>query len=112
MVFELGQLHLHACFGRTGASGENVENQLAAVEDFDVGGFLQVACLGRREVVIENDDIGLFGLDFRCKLGQFSFADVGSGDDFQAFLQKFAGNRGPGGGGEAAQLFQGVVAEP
>ena len=39
--------------------GEDVEDQLAAVEDLDLGRLFEVADLGRRQVVVEDDDVGV-----------------------------------------------------
>ena len=44
-VFQLGQLHLQTGFDGARPRGENVENQLAAVEHFELGGLFQIADL-------------------------------------------------------------------
>ena len=62
-VFQLGQLDLQPGLRRAGPGGEDVEDQLAAVEDLDAGRLFQVADLGRGEVVVEDDDVGVGGLD-------------------------------------------------
>ena len=46
-VFELGQLDLQPGLDGAGAGGEDVEDQLAAVEHLDLGGLFQVADLRR-----------------------------------------------------------------
>jgi len=45
-VFVLGQLHREPGLLRLRAAGEDVEDQLGAVEDLDVGGPFEVAGLG------------------------------------------------------------------
>ena len=52
-VFELRQFDLQPRLRRAGAAGEDVEDQLAAVEHLDAERLLQVAGLGRRQVVVE-----------------------------------------------------------
>jgi hypothetical protein len=42
---------------RRRAAGEDVENQSCAVDDFDVERALEIALLGRREIIIDQDDI-------------------------------------------------------
>ena len=88
-VLHLRQLDLQLGFVGLGTGGEDVEDQLRAVEDFDplaafgadffVDEFFQPADLPGRKVVIEDDDVGLLSL---CKLGDFdglAAADVGAG---------------------------------
>ena len=38
-------------------AGEDVENQSRAVDNFDVKRALEIALLGRREIIIDQDDI-------------------------------------------------------
>ena len=64
-VFQLGQLDLQAGLHRARPRGKDVEDQLAAVEHFDLGGLFKIANLGWRQVVIKNDYIGLCGFDER-----------------------------------------------
>ena len=58
-VFQLGQLDLQLGFDGAGAGGEDVEDQLAAVEHLELGRFFQVADLGGGQVVVEDDDVGV-----------------------------------------------------
>src|SRR5208283_2689183 len=64
-VIELRQFDLEAAFARAGTRGENVEDQLSAVDDPGAHRFLEVALLGRREFAIENDDVRRPGTDVR-----------------------------------------------
>src|SRR5439155_8666980 len=107
-----GQLDLEPGLGGAGPGGEDVEYQLAAVKDLDVGGLFQVAHLGRRQVVVEDDHVGVGGLDLLLQLGELALADVGGGDDLEPFLQQAADDGGAGGGGQAAQLVERVFADP
>ena len=53
-VLELGQFHLHLAVQGMGATGEDVENQLGAVDDLEISQGGDGANLGRREILIEN----------------------------------------------------------
>ena len=94
-VFELGQLDLQACLDGAGARGEDVEDQLAAVEHFDVGRFFEVAHLRRRQVVVENDHVRVGGLDMFLQLFDLALADVGGGVDLLPFLAEAADEVAP-----------------
>ena len=62
-VLELGELHLEMSFVRPGMSGEDVEDDLGPIHHLDLDGPFQVARLGGSQVVIEDDHVGLVGLD-------------------------------------------------
>jgi len=61
-VFQLRQFHLQTPFGRAGATGEYIEDQLGAVDDLDVNGGFEVALLRGSEFVVDNQDVGLMCL--------------------------------------------------
>ena len=54
-VVQLRQLHLQLAFARAGAAGEDIEDQLRAVEDLDIERLLQIALLGGRQFAVEDD---------------------------------------------------------
>src|SRR5205807_6578213 len=54
-VFQLGELDLQLAFARAGATGEDVEDQLRAIDDLAAHLFLDVAKLRRRQLVVEDD---------------------------------------------------------
>src|SRR5215470_13793148 len=56
-VFQLRQLDLNAPFGGLRALGENVQNQLGAVENFQVGGLVDGAHLRGREFAVEDNHV-------------------------------------------------------
>jgi hypothetical protein len=60
-VLQLGQFHLQLALVALGALGENVEDQAGAVEHPHIQALFQVALLGRRQRVVEDDDFDLVG---------------------------------------------------
>ena len=72
---------------------------------------LQIANLGRREIVVEDDHVGVRGPHHQLKLLELAFADDTSFDrGSRAFLRQPADHFGPGGFHEPGQLFQVVAA--
>ena len=61
-VVQLRQFHLQAAFAGAGARGEDIEDELGAVDDLGIEGLFQVALLGGGQVVVEDDDVGGAGL--------------------------------------------------
>jgi hypothetical protein len=59
----LRQLDLELGLAGLGSCGEDVENQLATVEDFGLDNFFKLANLAGREVVVEDYDVGFEALD-------------------------------------------------
>jgi hypothetical protein len=111
-VFELGQFDLELGLPGLGAGGEDVEDQLAAVEDFDDGNFLEFTDLARREVVIENDHISLETPDAGCELRGFAAAEVRRGVDPADFLLEPVHDDGARALGQGRQLGQVVAIRP
>ena len=62
-VFELRQLDLKVRLVGPRVGGEDIEDHLGAVDDLDVELLLEVAGLGGAQVVVEDDHVGLLGLD-------------------------------------------------
>ena len=65
-VFQLGQFDRQPGLGGLGAAGEDVEDQLRAIEHLQADGFLQVARLAGAEIVVEDHQIGVVGGGQRC----------------------------------------------
>ncbi|RMP65068.1 hypothetical protein ALQ18_05181 [Pseudomonas marginalis pv. marginalis] len=61
-VVKLGQFNLELAFMGTGALGENIENQTRAVDHAALEHSFEVTFLTGREDVIEDHQIGLFGM--------------------------------------------------
>ena len=113
-VVQLGQFDLQLPFTRAGAAGEDIEDQLRAVENFAIEGAFDVALLGGGEFGIEEHEIG--GVETRLSERSssslpepISVAASGAGRDWMmSFFDARAGAFG-----QRLQLlhrFSGVVA--
>ena len=80
-VLELRQLHLHVGRARARVAGEDVEDDGAAVEDAHLRELLEVAHLGRGQVVVEDDHVGPGALRQLLQLLGLALADVVGGVD-------------------------------
>ena len=58
-IFELGELHLQLAFPRARAAGEDVEDQLRAIDDLALDLLLDLPQLGRGQLVVEDDHVRL-----------------------------------------------------
>ena len=76
-VPELGQLHLRLSLGAAGVLGEDVEDHCRTIQRGAVQDLLEVALLGRREVVVEDHGVGVERLGHRPDLVDLSPADIG-----------------------------------
>ena len=105
-VFQLGQLDRQAGLVRLGAAGEDVEDQLRAVEHLQPGGFLQIAGLAGTEIVVEEDHVGHFGVGQGGQFLHLSLAQVGCRVGRLAALGQLADDLRAGGFGQTFQFFQ------
>lgn len=60
---------------------ENVENQLRAVDDLDVNSGFEVTLLGRREFVVDDQDVGIVSFRQFLQLLDFAVSKQGGGID-------------------------------
>ena len=88
---------------------EDIEDHLGAIDHLDAELLLEVAGLGGTQVVVEEDDVGLLGLDRRLELLDLARADVGRDVDLLPLLQHAADNEQAGCLGQAPELVQGIV---
>jgi hypothetical protein len=72
----------------------------------------EVAHLGRGEVVVKDDHIGVGGLDLLLELGKLALADVRGRDDRLATLEQAADDHGAGHRCQSVQLLQRVATDP
>lgn len=108
-VFELGDFDLEFGFVGAGAGGEDVEDELGAVEDFAVGDFFDFGDLSWGEVVVEDDgsgvELGAGGFEFF----EFAFAHVGACDGALHSLFGFTHDDRAGLGGELAEFSEWIA---
>ena len=76
-VAQQGQLHLGPALGAAGVLGEDVEDHRGAVDGRPPEDLLQVALLGRRELVVEDHGVGVDRQRERRQLLRLAPADVG-----------------------------------
>ena len=105
-ILQLGQFDLKLGLLGLGPRRENVEDQLAAVEHLGLSDLLQLADLGRGQIVVENDHVGFETSDPLGELKGLALADVGRRIDRTDALLKPVSNNGPGTLGESGQLGQ------
>ena len=97
---------MQLAFTGAGVAGEDIENELRAVDDAHVDDLFQVALLGGGEVMIEQKKIGR---DRSCGPGnffQFTFADERGGVGFVSVLQEVADDLSPGAVRQGAKFFE------
>jgi hypothetical protein len=91
-VFELGELDLELTLARASVAGKDVEDELRAIENAARESGLKVAQLRGREVVIEENEIGVGGGGYGCDLFNFAGANEGGGIGSRAALKDFGNN--------------------
>ena len=106
-VFELGEFDLQATFGGAGATGEDIEDELGAVNDANADGPFEIALLGGGEIVINDDDVGLGGFGIFLKFLNLALAKKGGGVGEGADLEKLSDDFGTGGEGEFFEFAEG-----
>ena len=107
-VLQLRQLDLQLAFARARTPREDVENQLRAIDDLAIEALVQLAQLRRRQLVVEDDEIGV---GFRRRVRQhvdLAAAEECRGIRPRAILQHAQDDARAGRFGEAAKLFEGM----
>ena len=92
-VLQLRQLHLQLAGQAVGALREDVEDELAAVDDLHLQRAFEVALLRRRQRVVEDDDVGAALLHQRAHLLNLARADEGCRVDAPDRLQRLGRRR-------------------
>jgi hypothetical protein len=72
----LGELHLQLALVGAGAVGEDVQDQLGAGHGPAAQALLEIALLARRQVVIDDQEVGIVGEQCACELCELSLAHV------------------------------------
>jgi hypothetical protein len=104
LVFELGEFYLKLAFAGLGVAGEDVKDELGAVDDVAGETGFDVAELRGRQVVVEEDERGVGGGDDRNDLFELALADEAGGIGLLAALDESGGDGGTGGSGEFLEL--------
>ena len=105
-VVELRQLDLQAAFPRAGAAGEDIEDELRAVDDLDFERFFEIALLGGRQVVVEDDHGRADGGDRGGELAHLARSDERGGFDTVAALDLALDHDRAGARSQLRQLFE------
>ena len=107
-VFQLGQLDLQLALAGAGPAGEDVEDQLGAIDHLAGDQILQLAQLGRRQLVVDDHDVdrGL-GAGQRQRL-RLAAADEGGRVGGGALLQRAYDRGGAGGVRQPFELVEGL----
>src|SRR6185503_6360821 len=111
-MLKLGQFDLEFAFASARALGENVQDERSAVEDLALEDLLQVAALGGRKFVVENDRIDVLLAAGGGEFVGFAAADESGCDGYVQFLDAAANDVAAGGGGQFAELSQGILEVP
>ena len=106
VVLELCELHLQLPLGRDGVLGEDVEDQLRPVDDSGREGILERLLLRRRELVVDDEDVGLELLERLLELAELPLSDVGSRVGRHAMLDDVAARLDARGPCELAELVE------
>jgi hypothetical protein len=107
-ILELGQLDLEPAFSRACVRGEDVQDQLAAVEDLAVRDDLEVPNLRGGQVVVEDDHVHFILVGAVADLLGLAGADVEAGVRLGALGDHLVHDVGAGGSRQAAKLPQRV----
>ena len=76
-VFELRRLDLQATLVGLGSAGKDIEDQRRAVDDLGVQRLLQIAKLGGRKLVVDDDHVVVERLFERFDLLEFAAPHIG-----------------------------------
>src|SRR4051794_30170162 len=111
-ILQLRQLDLEAAFAAPGALREDVENELGAIEHFPRQQIFQVASLGRRKFVVENNRRDVLVLERFLDQFRLSFADVIGRGRLLKFLRDGVDYLGAGGIRQLGQFFHRIAQVP
>ena len=99
-ILQLSELNLKTAFPGPRATGENIEDELRAVQDLSTRQLLEIASLCRRKLVIEDQRRHVLFPALAGNLFSFPFADVKRRRRLFQLLDDCVDNLGTGGGGE------------
>ena len=105
----LGQFHLELALAGAGPLGEDVQDQHGAVQHRGITGVLDVAQLGRGQLVVKDHHVRLGVLAEEGQFRQPPGADAGGDIHVGALLHHPSDDLGSGGGRQLLQLIQGDI---
>jgi hypothetical protein len=105
-VFKLCQFNLQLAFSAAGMAGKNIKNELGAIDDPRIYFFFNIALLGRRKLMIDENQIGINGNHSTGDFLELTFADERGGIRTVTMLDKFSGDLRAGGKDQLAKLSQ------
>jgi len=103
-VLELGELDLQLAFTRAGMAGEDVEDKLGAIENAARQGSFEVAQLRGREIVVEEDKVGVGGGGDAGDLFDLAGTDERGRFGLGAALQEFGSDLAAGADQQLAEF--------
>ena len=106
VVLELCELDLELALGTSCVLGEDVEDQLRAIDDARAEGVLQAALLPGVELVVDDQRFGVGVLHEPLQLLELALTHVGPRIGSLTSLHELADRRDAGGAQEFAQLAQ------
>jgi hypothetical protein len=109
VVLELGELDLELAFGAAGVLGEDVEDQLGAIDDARRQRILEVALLGRVELVIDQEGLGSGFRELRLQLPELPFPHVAALVGSRTALDQLTDGLHSGGTRKLTQLIELVL---
>ena len=104
VVLELGELDLELALGADGVLGEDVQDQLRAVDDTCLERVLEQALLGRPELVVDDQHVGGGVPERLLELVELALADVAARVGARAVLDDLLHGRDAGGARELAEF--------
>ena len=104
VVLELRELDLQLALGAPCVLGEDVEDQLGAVDDSRLQSVLERTLLGRSELVVREEHLGGMGAELLLQLGELALADERPRIRVGAMLHERADRRNTGRPGELGEL--------
>ncbi len=105
LVLKLRQLDLQLAFFGAGVRGEDVQDELRAVDDAGVEMIIQQTQLRGRKVLVEDDDPGVVRRDGGLDLFDLAHADERGGIGLGPALDHRLHNARAGGAGQLLKLF-------
>ena len=108
-IGELGELDLSLRFAGLGATGEDVEDETASIDDRAVDQRLEVSGLGGRKVIVEDDHVDFQFFDAFLYFIDFTTTDEVSRVESGAFLDGTIDDFGTGGVRKKGEFVERIV---